>query len=66
MSETDKCKEINVDKTFDGNDATKYTSYEEYIERLRREQAINQAKLALQTGQPVGLGYNLTASNYYG
>lgn len=50
MSETDKCKEINVDKTFDGNDATKYTSYEEYIERLRREQAINQAKLALQTG----------------
>ena len=36
-SDTDECLEYNVEKTFDSGEAIKYTSYGEYIERMKRE-----------------------------
>lgn len=58
VSNTGKCLEINTDKTFDGGEAIKYTSYEEYIERMRREEHLRQMGLVLHNkeSEPVTAG----------
>lgn len=54
-----------MDKTFDGLVATQYTSYEEYIARLRAEQAVKQARYGNDPGPIVDeSGNQIVPENY--
>ena len=55
MSDTGKCLEINTKKTIDYGETIKHTSYEEYIERLRREEHLKHPNLIIEhkKGDPI-------------